>query len=314
VLEQAEVVIRTETSGWIRVQNLSSGSVTTSTRLGAHVTINAPLPALDGLVLRTATVLFHDPLAPNNAPPCTYLSDDAVQHQHLGAADEKRMCVTDPGLLLTLFTASAGGNTIHFEFTSSEADQEPTGASFCSDLTNLTRTTVTVRYSFCGGASVGTSFCGGDGTLPTHCPCGNDGAHDQGCGNSINDGGAVVSGAGLTNPDTAVINAQGMTTTTTAIWLQSTGNNGNGASYGDGVLCMSGTVLRLYTKHAVNGTASAPGPNDGGIRWTSGQLGDFIANGSTRYYQVYYRDGKQSFCAAPAGNSWNVTNGLVIVW
>jgi len=314
VLMQAEVVVHSDTSGWIRVHNLSNGGITTATRLGSNVTVSAPVPALNGLVVAPLTALFNDPLAPNNAPPCTYLSSDAAQHLHLDAADEKRICITDPALLLNVFTASTGGNSVSFAFSSNENDQEPTGGNVCSDITNLTRTTVTVRYSFCGGASVGTSFCAGDGTLTTPCPCGNVGAAAQGCGNSINGGGAVMSGAGLTNPDTAVFNVQGMPASATAVWLQSNGNNTNGALYGDGVRCSSGTVLRLYTKHAVNGTASAPGFTDGGVRWMSGQLGDFIANGSTRYYQVFYRDANASFCPAPTGNTWNVSNGLTVVW
>ena len=36
--------------------------------------------------------------------------------------------------------------------------------------------------------------------------------------------------------------------------------------------------------------------------------------GATRYYQTYYRDPSAVFCAAPAGDTWNVTNGQVVVW
>ena len=223
------------------------------------------------------------------------------------------MCITDPVLLLNLFTANSSGNTLSFAFSSSETDQEPNG-NICSDLTNLTRTTVTVRYSFCGGASVGANFCAGDGSLTTGCPCGNFGTHGQGCSNSVNSAGALLTGAGLTNPDTAVFNVQGLPATATAVWLQSNANNAGGALYGDGLRCTSGLVLRLYTKIASNGTATAPGFTDGGVRWMSGQLGDFIANGSTRYYQVYYRDANSGFCPAPTGGNWNVSNGLVVAW
>jgi hypothetical protein len=33
-----------------------------------------------------------------------------------------------------------------------------------------------------------------------------------------------------------------------------------------------------------------------------------------RFYQSYYRDPQVGFCPAPAGNLWNVTNGVRIVW
>ena len=43
-------------------------------------------------------------------------------------------------------------------------------------------------------------------------------------------------------------------------------------------------------------------------------LGDVIAPGATRYYQVYYRDPQIAFCPQPNGNSWNVSSGLIVVW
>src|SRR5262249_34996499 len=47
---------------------------------------------------------------------------------------------------------------------------------------------------------VGTSFCFGDGTQTTPCPCNNSGLAGHGCNNSVNTGGAVISGAGTTSP------------------------------------------------------------------------------------------------------------------
>jgi hypothetical protein len=46
----------------------------------------------------------------------------------------------------------------------------------------------------------------------------------------------------------------------------------------------------------------------------SATLGDPIAAGSSRYYQTYYRDPDPNYCPPPFGDSWNLTNGLRIIW
>jgi hypothetical protein len=66
--------------------------------------------------------------------------------------------------------------------------------------------------------------------------------------------------------------------------------------------------------NAVGGTLLVPAAGDLSISARSAALGDPIAPGSMRAYQVYYRDPSSSFCPAPAGNTWNVGNGLRIDW
>ena len=36
--------------------------------------------------------------------------------------------------------------------------------------------------------------------------------------------------------------------------------------------------------------------------------------GTSRYYQVYYRDPNLAFCPAPTGDAFNVSNGVAITW
>ena len=67
-------------------------------------------------------------------------------------------------------------------------------------------------------------------------------------------------------------------------------------------------------KSASGGSVSAPGAGDLSIRARSAAAGDTIPPGATRYYQVYYRDAVIAFCPNPPGNTWNVTNGVEIVW
>ena len=57
-----------------------------------------------------------------------------------------------------------------------------------------------------------------------------------------------------------------------------------------------------------------PDSGDLSISAKSAALGTPISSGATRAYQTYYRDPDPSFCAAPSGNTWNVTNGVSISW
>ena len=65
---------------------------------------------------------------------------------------------------------------------------------------------------------------------------------------------------------------------------------------------------------AVGGLAIYPQGAELGIRARSAQLGDTIPSGALRYYQTYYRDPSGAFCAAPAGSTYNITNGVEILW
>jgi hypothetical protein len=85
-------------------------------------------------------------------------------------------------------------------------------------------------------------------------------------------------------------------------------------AFGDGLRCVGGSLKRLYSKNAVGGSVSAPGPGDPSITTQSANLGDPIAPGSAREYLVYYRDPNLAFCPSPPGDSWNVSQSLAITW
>jgi len=162
----------------------------------------------------------------------------------------------------------------------------------------------------------GTSFCAGDGSLSTACPCSNTGVAGRGCANSqAGSAGAWLSAKGTTSPDTVAFTSSGELPDALSIVLQGTIDLGpGGVLYGDGVRCVGGTLKRLYTKNAVNGVVTAPGPGDPSVTARSAVAGDSIAPGSTRFYQVYYRDPAPSFCASPKGEFFNVSNGHRISW
>lgn len=161
---------------------------------------------------------------------------------------------------------------------------------------------------------IGTPFCFGDHSLATPCPCGNFGQAGRGCDNSAHTGGAILTAEGITNPDTVVLSASGELPSAFSIFLQGTASLSQGATFGDGVRCAGGSLKRIAVKSARNGTVAYPEGNEQGIRARSAALGDVIPAGGTRYYQSYYRDPSPSFCPAPTGNTWNVSNALAIQW
>jgi hypothetical protein len=84
--------------------------------------------------------------------------------------------------------------------------------------------------------------------------------------------------------------------------------------FGDGILCLGGPLERLYVRAASAGSVVFPAPGDPSITRRSAALGDPIAPGSSRYYQVLYRDAAQSFCPPPLGQGWNVGNAVAVAW
>jgi hypothetical protein len=162
----------------------------------------------------------------------------------------------------------------------------------------------------CGGTA--TSYCFGDGQA-TACPCTNSGHTEHGCENSASTGGALLAATGTKHPDRVVLNASHELPHALSVFLQGD-TSVVPSSFGDGLRCAGGHLKRLYVKSASNGAASAPGPGDPSITARSAALGDVIAPGSLRFYQTYYRDPSLTFCPAPNGNTWNVTNGAKIQW
>jgi hypothetical protein len=159
------------------------------------------------------------------------------------------------------------------------------------------------------------AFCFGDGSNGA-CPCGNQAplGHGNGCVNSIGAAARLTSsGAPLLASDTLTLNSGGENASAASVFLQ-----GSAATvpvaFGDGLLCIGQNLKRLYVHAAQGGAASAPQPGELSISAQSAALGDTIASGATRYYQVYYRDDAATFCPPPAGSTWNVSSGLAVTW
>jgi len=201
------------------------------------------------------------------------------------------------------------GTTYNFRF---DANAPPTAGTVTIG-TFKDNGTVQTNADVPGDVPPGQPFCYGDGS-GRQCPCANLGDGGAGCANSKESGGALLSSAGTTSPDTVVLTSTRELPTSLSVFLQGDAQNANAFLFGDGLRCVSGSLKRLYSKNASAGTVSAPGVSDLSITAQSAAKGDVIAPGSTRYYQVYYRDPDPTFCPPPAGDFFNVSNGLVVVW
>ncbi|MBK7874676.1 MAG: hypothetical protein IPJ77_02825 [Planctomycetes bacterium] len=155
----------------------------------------------------------------------------------------------------------------------------------------------------------GLSYCAGDGTLLTPCPCANFGAPGNGCRSSFNVNGAHMTAHGVVALDSVVLDGSGMNATGNCIFLKGNLDDPNGLVFGDGVRCATGTLIRLRTVPLVGGSASFPDSTQ--TITLSARGGTPVGSGLTGYYTVYYRNAAAAFCPPETFNS---ANGYQIVW
>jgi hypothetical protein len=165
-----------------------------------------------------------------------------------------------------------------------------------------------------GAASSFTSFCFGDGSGAS-CPCSNSGAAGHGCENSSSTGGAILTASGVASlsADSVHLTSSGEKPTATSVLLSGSVSV-NSLHYGDGLRCVGGTLKRLYTYNAVGGVVTMPQGSDPSISARSAANGDVISLGSTRVYQIYYRDPSTTFCPTPNGGAFNISSAILVAW
>ncbi len=157
----------------------------------------------------------------------------------------------------------------------------------------------------------GHAFCLGDNVSSTVCPCGNSvpvGTR-TGCRNSAGFGAKLeAAGFATTSNDTARLVVSGLPPGAPILFFQGDvkQSSGYGQSFGDGVRCVTGTIVRLGVKFAANGTAAYPESGD----LPAHVVGGVPSSGGIVLYQGWYRNGS-TFCL-PA--TFNLTNGLEISW
>ncbi|MBI5363186.1 MAG: choice-of-anchor B family protein, partial [Planctomycetes bacterium] len=156
----------------------------------------------------------------------------------------------------------------------------------------------------CGGYA---SLCAGDGT-GTACPCGNSGAPGRGCASSIGAGAVLTaSGAASIANDTLVLSGAEMPANGTVLYLQADTADGAGLGtpLGDGLRCVTGSVVRLGTKHNAGGASQIPDGGDPALHVVGG-----TSAGVTRYYQAWYRNAA-TYCTSA---TYNWSNAVAVGW
>ncbi len=159
---------------------------------------------------------------------------------------------------------------------------------------------------------VGTTFCFGDGSLSTPCPCAPpNGSADAGCTNSHHLSGAKLTALGTTNPDQVRLRGTTLNTYGFTVLLSGTGVITEGVAYGSGVRCVDGSFVRFGSQFAAWGAVAYPNAALGFDRPLSQVSGVTPGLGQTRFYQALYRDTGVNSCAPP----WvNLSNAVEITW
>ncbi len=152
--------------------------------------------------------------------------------------------------------------------------------------------------------------CAGDGS-GTGCPCGNNGAVNSGCANSVVASGARLGAFGnaATEADSLLLVGVDMPPNSTCLYFQGSGLSGAGLGtvFGDGLRCVAGTVVRLGTA-ANNASGQSLYPEAGDPHVSVRGL--VPGAGGTRWYQVWYRNAA-AFCTS---STFNLSNGLQVDW
>lgn len=167
------------------------------------------------------------------------------------------------------------------------------------------------RFASLRDDPAGEPFCAGDGIDPgvsTACPCNNFGVALHGCRSSVNSAGALLQLMGMVANDDVVLLGSLMPANVAAIYLKGDAEVAGGVTFGDGVRCAGGFLIRLRTVINSGGASQFPGAGDPTLS-VRGQTP--VGSGLTAYYQTYYRNSAAAFCPP---ETFNVTNGLRVNW
>jgi hypothetical protein len=143
-------------------------------------------------------------------------------------------------------------------------------------------------------------LCGG---TQVPCPCSSS---NYGCVNSTGQG-ARLDGSGSTSlaADGLTMQASGLPNGFCAL-IQGSVRATTPNLFGDGVLCVGGTLVRLGAVSAQAGVAVWPPAGTTPLA----QVGGVLAPG-VRLYQAWYRDGVPGYCTV---ESFNTTDSLRVIW
>lgn len=157
---------------------------------------------------------------------------------------------------------------------------------------------------------IGAPVCSGDGTAAA-CPCGNSGGSGRGCANSTSAVGAELTGTGVasitTGQDSLVLSATDVSGPGLFFQATTLTGSGTGTPFGDGLLCLTGAILRMGVVFPTAGVAMYPG---GLTPQPIHVAGGPLNAGDVRHYQCWYRDAI-AFCSS---STFNLTQALTLTW
>lgn len=165
-----------------------------------------------------------------------------------------------------------------------------------------------------------TSFCFGDGSLATVCPCAApdtvpspSGATAHGCANSFDVNGALLKVTGTTAPDTVRFIADvGIGYSGFGLMVMSATTDPNGVASGDGLMCLTNPVVQFGGHNAgSNGDPLGMWTYPNSVKTTSVSAVTSQPAASTSSYQFMYRNAAAGFCSL---GTFNVSNGLQVPW
>jgi len=157
--------------------------------------------------------------------------------------------------------------------------------------------------------------CLGDGTGGA-CPCANFGQPGAGCANSSSNHGAQLGGLGAPSLSFDTLGFEGSFAPPSVSALLLQGDQLVAPIvFGDGLRCIGGHLKRMFlASTSASGEILLPANGGLSVSARSAQLGDALAPGSLRGYQLYYRDNSASFCPAPQGANFNASQMRRITW
>jgi len=113
----------------------------------------------------------------------------------------------------------------------------------------------------------------------------------------------VLAGAGM--PNSSALYFQGTATPSTCSNPPACTSTTLGVPFGDGLRCVSGSIVRLGTKSNSAGRSRYPAAGDASI-----SVRGLVAAPGTRHYQCWYRNAA-AFCTP---STFNLTNAVIVTW
>jgi hypothetical protein len=172
------------------------------------------------------------------------------------------------------------------------------------------------RYGPC--TPVGQTFCFGDGSLPTPCPCfppstvpNPSGGSDGGCANSFVATGGKLVASGTTNPDTVRLLVSDISPAGFGTFISGNASEDAGVASSDGVRCAGGAFVRFGPQNAIYGCSRYPNALVGWSLPLSQISSVTPGSGAVRHYQFVYRNVGFNFCN-PSTLNW--TNAVTLIW